>query len=258
MITNNKILVRSISATIENGKNLLGDAKLLFEWDRYSTALAIAVLSQEEFSKAFLLQLVADGALPWTSEVRRSMAMHECKHLLAIVMEWLSPWEQAMDQCNERSKKREEWMAWAQRRLDRYKQGLVPDLIDPEPKEPEVSFSEDVATALNIYRHEEIERMKSGQAFEDDEWSSGHARKIADGLLDRKKQSGFYVDITKNGDMRSHPKQITRDQASKEIERAERLSEGPSTLSHEYYKLKQVLPLLFEDQVKSNKEERQE
>ena len=81
----------SISATIENGKRLLEDAKFLFEWDRFPTALALAVLAQEEFAKAFLLQLVADGALPWVREVR--MARHECKQLLGLVMEWLPTWD---------------------------------------------------------------------------------------------------------------------------------------------------------------------
>ena len=55
-------LSKSISATIANGKKLLEDAQSLFDWERFSTAFALAVLAQEEFAKAFLLQLVADGA----------------------------------------------------------------------------------------------------------------------------------------------------------------------------------------------------
>ena len=83
-----EVLSKSISATVDNGKSLLDDAKMLFDWDRFSTALALGVLAQEEFAKAFLLQLVADDALPWLPEVRMSIARHQCKHLLAIVMEW--------------------------------------------------------------------------------------------------------------------------------------------------------------------------
>jgi hypothetical protein len=45
-------LERSSEACVENGKHLLGDAKIMFDWDRYSTAFALAVLSQEEFAKA--------------------------------------------------------------------------------------------------------------------------------------------------------------------------------------------------------------
>jgi AbiV family abortive infection protein len=90
-------LSASISAVTDNGKRLLEDAKLLFDWDRYSTALALAVLAQEEFAKGFLLQLVRDDILPWIPEVQRSIARHHCKHLLGIVMEWLPPvdWERA-------------------------------------------------------------------------------------------------------------------------------------------------------------------
>lgn len=93
MQPNPKALQASISATTENGRKLLEDAQLLFDCDRFSTALALAVLAQEEFAKAFLLQLVADGALPWMREVHLSMARHGGKHLLGLVMEWLPPWD---------------------------------------------------------------------------------------------------------------------------------------------------------------------
>ena len=70
-------LSKSISVTIANGNKLLDDAKLLFDFDRYPTALALSVLAQEEFAKAFLLRLVLDEALPWLPEVQRSMARHQ-------------------------------------------------------------------------------------------------------------------------------------------------------------------------------------
>ena len=53
----------------------------MLDWGRNSTALALAVLAQEEFSKAFILQLVKEGALPWISEMRQSIRRHHCKHL---------------------------------------------------------------------------------------------------------------------------------------------------------------------------------
>ncbi len=243
-----KVLQASISATTKNGKELLEDAKFLFDWDRFSTALALAILAQEEFAKAFLLQLVADGALPWVREVQRSMARHECKHLLGLVMEWLPPWDSPA--LAELSKRRGEWheqkMAWLQRCIDRYKQGnFAPDPNDPEPVEPDVSFPSDVATALNIYRHEEIERFGRGYPWRDADWSTGQARKIADGSLDRKKQSALYVHITKTGEVGLHPGLVTREQAAEAIERAERLQEIPVTFSDEYLALKEVLPALF-------------
>jgi hypothetical protein len=68
---------------------------------------------------------------------------------------------------------------------------------DPEPIEEDFRFPPDVATALNIYRFEELERLRSGSPWQDAEWATGTARKIADGSLDRKKQSALYVDISK-------------------------------------------------------------
>lgn len=248
MPPNADILSASISTTMDNGKKLLEDAKLLFDWDRYSTALALAVLAQEEFAKAFLLKLVADEALPWLPEVQRSMARHQCKHLLALVMEWLPPvdWDNALESYRRFNENHERRMAWLQRCIDRYKQGiLAPDPDDPEPKEPDVSFPTDVADALNIYRHEEIERLRSGYAERDEESRGGKARKIADGMLDRKKQSAFYVDISKTGQVGLHPGLVTREEASEAIERAERLTEGPDIFSAEYRLLTQVLPLIF-------------
>jgi AbiV family abortive infection protein len=82
-------LSTSVDACVSNGRNLFEDASLLFNWHRFSTALALAVLAQEEFSKAFILQLVSDSALPWIQPVRQSISRHQCKHLLAIVMDWL-------------------------------------------------------------------------------------------------------------------------------------------------------------------------
>jgi hypothetical protein len=98
------------------------------------------VLAQEEFSKAFILQLVADGALPWINAVRQSISKHQCKHLLAIVMDWLP-----------------NIYDW----LETYEQRKAAQLAT----EAEFRFPSDVATALNIYRHEEIERIRSGDPW---------------------------------------------------------------------------------------------
>jgi AbiV family abortive infection protein len=243
-----EVLTKSIAATIANGQRLLEDAKTLFDWDRFSTALALSVLAHEEFSKAFLLKLVLDGALPWLPEVQRSMARHECKHLLAIVMEWLPPFDldESIAQDRRNQERHEKKMGWLQRRLDRYAQGnFLSDPNDPEPVEPDFIFPPDVATALNIYRHEEIEKLRSGSPWKDADWATGKARKIADGSLDRKKQSAIYVNITKTGEIGLHPGLITREEASQEIKRAERLSDSSVTFSDEYRKLKEVLPHIF-------------
>ena len=250
MLPTAEILTASISTIMDNGKKLLEDAKLLFDWDRYSTALALAVLAQEEFAKSFLLRLVRDDVLPWLPEVQRSIAKHQCKHLLGIVMEWLPPvdWDNAFESYRRFNENHERRMEWMRRCIEWYKQGLLaPDPDDPEPKEPDVSFPVDVADALNIYRHEEIERLRSGYASRDEDWAGGKARKIADGLLDRKKQSALYVDISKTGQVGLHPGLITRDEATEATTRAERLAEGPDIFSDEYRLLTKVLPLIFQN-----------
>jgi hypothetical protein len=69
----------------------------------------------------------------------------------------------------------------------------------------------DVADAQNIFRHEEVERFrKFGNPCKDPEWASGKARKVADGFLDRRKQSALYVAISKIGEVGLHPGLITR------------------------------------------------
>lgn len=248
MLPKSDAFSKSIAATTDNGKRLLEDAQLLRDWDRFSTALGLAVLAQEEFAKAFLLQLVADGALPWLPEVQRSMARHQCKHLLGIVIDWLPSWDAVdlIEQHKRDTARHEQKMAWLQRRIDRYKQGiLTPDPSDPEPADPNVFFPDDVATALNIYRHEEIDRLRRGYAWKDADWSTGPARKVADGSLDRRKQSAFYVDITRTGEVGVHPGIIKCEDADEAIKRAQRMAEGPAIFFDEYRKLKEILPIIF-------------
>lgn len=249
MKPNDKVLRTSIDITVSNGKQLLSDAKFLFDFDRYPTAFSLAVLAQEEFAKAFLLQLVEDDALPWIPEVQRTMTRHQCKHLLAIVMEWLPAfdWETHFEKNKVREERHRQKMEWFQRRLDRSKRGdhsLHPE--DLEPLDPEVPFPRDVADALNIFRHEEVERFRQfGGPWKDPEWAQGNARRVADGFLDRKKQSAFYVDISKTGQVGLHPGLITRDETFTEMQRAERLSELPEKLSDEYRTLRHFMPEVF-------------
>lgn len=196
---------------------------MLFEWKRFSTALALAVLAQEEFAKAFILHLVMEGALPWTKEVRQSISKHQCKHLLAIVMEWLPSFDD-----------------WVQTSLEELS-------VSPTEEEAEFYLPDDVSDALNIYRHEEIERIRSGFSWKEEEWATGNARKIADGKLDRKKQSALYVDITKTGEVGLNPDLITSERAAEAIQRAERLSDSPLAPSAEYRQLKAIMTAIFEN-----------
>ena len=250
-----RVFSRSVTACIENGGKLLEDAQLLFERDRFSTAFALSILAQEEFAKAFLLQLVVDGALPWIPEVQRSMVRHQCKHLLALVMEWLPPfdWERFKAQYKLNAERHEQEMDRLQRRLERYTRGdFSSDVDDLEPEEGEFYFPPDIASALNVYRHEEIERLGSRSPRMNPDWATGKVRKIAKGAQDDKKQSGFYVDIGKTGHIGRHPGLVTREEASGAIGHAKRLSETRVTFSYEYQKLTEVLRLVFANLIRDS------
>lgn len=53
-------LLQAIHACVENGKRLQQDAELL-SMDQSVTEIALCILVQEEFAKAFLLQVVYEG-----------------------------------------------------------------------------------------------------------------------------------------------------------------------------------------------------
>ena len=166
---------RSITACIDNGNRLLEDA----EWslNPASTGLALALLAQEEAAKAFLLTLVRDGVLPWTQGIHRSLNVHAGKHLVSVVMEWL--------------------LAVSEQKL---KDGVDPLGLTDSPTQ----LPPDVAVAMNIFRHELIEKLGSGHPERYDDWH-GRARRLAEGKLDRKKQSALYVGVGRDGSLASVP-----------------------------------------------------
>ena len=175
MMVDDEAVQKSLRACLRNAKELVDAA----EWSLRGqpSGLALAMLSQEECAKAFVFALVRDGILPWTAEVRRSLSYHECKNLITIVMEWLSA-------VNE--------MRFQETSL---REG---------PSESVQHLPADVAIALNIYRHELIERVPGRGTERYPEWD-GVARKVAGGKRDRKKQAALYVGIGEDGGVASEP-----------------------------------------------------
>lgn len=184
-------LTDSIASCIANGERLVEDAELLHSFCRFPTALSISVLAQEEFAKAFLLVLVRREVIPWTIECQKALRSHDCKHLAGVMIEWLGP---PLDEALARSS------------------------TSSRGKQFE-SFPPNIAVAINILRHEKFERFRSGYADRDPE-DNGPSRKIAEGLLDRVKQRGFYVGITKQGQVDSLPNHVTEVQSHEQFERA--------------------------------------
>lgn len=242
-------LSNSIDACVKNARGLIEDAEILWNMDRFPRALALAILAQEEAAKAFLLQLVKDDALPWCQAVLRSLANHESKHLAALVLEWTTPadLEGWLHNISKFWTRHEAFLAWSKRCDSREACGLPGyDSTDPVPEAPTCEVPDGIADALNIYRHEKIELLSGSGPYRDEEWANGKSRRIADGLIDKKKQATFYVALGKTGQVISTPDSCTSVDALRQIQQANRLIEQWPIISDEYSALRRFLPLLFD------------
>jgi AbiV family abortive infection protein len=162
-------------ACIDNAGRLLVDAEYC---TNSSTGFALALLAQEECAKAFVLALVAHGVIPWSSEIKRSLYVHNCKHVLLIVLEWLSTKHAVRE------------AAWLN--------------SETQPPVSSTHIPAEVAKAMNVYRHEMLEDQKRNLDSPRPEWN-GEARKIARGKRDRKKQDALYIGVGKDGQVTSGP-----------------------------------------------------
>jgi len=78
-------LEESAQASFENGCALHEDALVLYSSGRFARAAALAVLAEEEFSKAFLLSTCAVEQR-WDSNIFKSLREHNMKQSLAEVL----------------------------------------------------------------------------------------------------------------------------------------------------------------------------
>jgi AbiV family abortive infection protein len=189
----------AIEACIENGKRLLEDSENLRDFERFSTAKALAILAQEEFAKAYIIKLVQEGAIPWCDEIMKATRDHHCKQLMGIVMEYLfTPWD--VESLLERES----------RIRERFSDFLLPSKV---------------ADALNIFCHEKIARFKSSSWFwgEDPKYDV-EAKEVWKGSIDKSKQNALYVSVGKDGTVTNIPRSDS-DDVSKHIEYAKVLEE---------------------------------
>jgi len=192
----------AIEACIENGKRLLEDSEHLLDFERFPTAKALAVLAQEEFAKAYIIQFVQEGAIPWCDEILRATRDHHCKQLMGILMEYLfTPWD-------------------ADNLLDREER--------IKEKSPDFLLPGKVADALNIFCHEKIAGWKSSQwCWAEDPDYDVAAKKVWKGEIEKTKQNALYVSIGKDGSVANTP-HSNIDDVKKQIEYAEILKEVAS------------------------------
>ena len=78
-------------AAYENGCSLRQDATTLFEADRFPRAAALAILAEEEFSKAFILIISAKQGR-WDSNIFKALRRHSEKQGISEAMRGYFDW----------------------------------------------------------------------------------------------------------------------------------------------------------------------
>lgn len=189
-IHNKSHVSHAMSACVENGQRLHQDAEWLGT-DRSATAVALCILAQEEFAKAFLLHLACEGIIPWTAKVRESLRNHRHKQLMGFIMEWLSPSD-------------DEFSA-------RIGRGIGDSTLPAH-----------VADAMKLY----VEKVQpQGHITCPPAASDPIAKSIAGGDRDKIKQDALYVRLSEDGDVISVPTQVTPEMIEAELDRTKRLSD---------------------------------
>ncbi len=188
----------AILASLENGDRLCEDAESMFDWGRSPTAYALAVLAQEEYTKAFLLSLVDAGALQWSTELRRALHDHVCKQLASVILDYLSP---DIDEFLRRH-----------------------DLSRIGEKRP--VFPSDVLDAIYVICHARIPRERERWWLDPSECLlEEKINAIADGRIDGQKQDAIYVRIGKAGGVLAQPGRVSPEAAKTEVERTKRIGQ---------------------------------
>jgi AbiV family abortive infection protein len=184
----------TVKSVIENAERLFDDAKLLEGMERFPSAYAISILAQEEFGKAFLLHLAAEQRVPWTPGLQRALRNHQCKQLVALVMEYIQ------------------------------RKDFLELLQEPDRFRGASSLPAHVMDAIHIVVHEHIRELDRA-AWVDEGERKVHpiANRIAHGILDREKQSGIYIHVGWNGTIRKAPHMVTAQRCQEEIARTERV-----------------------------------
>lgn len=183
----------TLKIVVANAARLFEDAKLSEELERHPTAFGLAVLAQEEYGKAFLVHLAADHQVPWTAELEKATRNHLCKQLVALVLEYVS------------------------------RKDFSELLEEPDKFRGASTLPGHVLSAIEIVVHEHVRNWSRA------EWSDGAqvhpmANRIARGVLDREKQTGFYVHVGWDGCVRRAPWMISGSRCREELARTERVS----------------------------------
>jgi hypothetical protein len=207
-------LKKSIDAVLANGKRLIAEARDYLSYETPpATAYFLVQIAQEEFAKAFLLEMVRRGVIPWSNYILRATRDHICKQLVCLVMEYLSPDDE---------------------RFFNWKPGVVEEV------------PQSVYDAIQVLRYERIGGWEPGGCclvepinYEKEPLA------VLKGNQDRFKQRTLYVSIDRNGKVSSQPGTgISAESLEAEIEKAKRLEFIVDT-THDH-RIVEAFRLLFE------------
>jgi AbiV family abortive infection protein len=218
----------AISACVANGKRLLEDAEWLRDSDCNPTTLALTILAEEEFAKAFFLYLLQDGVIPSTPEVWRTLRDHHCKHLLTIMMEYLHEGDDL---------------------IPRFDAQYDPERILPR----------DVASAVNLLRFEKIRKWESPHSDVLEPEHYDRRIKKLPVKIDQTKQSAIYVDVSREGRVVSTPTSVTAEQIKSEHEKcshlldlARQIEAGYVLLHRDFERLKDAFNVVFTPPIRTD------
>ena len=186
-----EVLTASITACLDNGERLLNDAQWLEFQKSLATKLMLSMIAQEEFAKAFLLFLVREEVLPWSKYIHRAMRDHACKQLVGLLIEFLDPPWETIDDLNRQIA---EEIA----------------LGDELPRR--------IASAILILRHEKIGKWEGRKPVSVE--FEAFADHVGRGVRDQIKQDALYVRLGMDGAVVSTPAEVTDTIAEAEYNRA--------------------------------------
>lgn len=187
-------LSKAVIESWQSGDRLYEDAKQLQECERFPTAYSLFILAQEEFAKSFLLQLVTDDSLPWSIGLQRALRNHNCKQLAGLIMDYIQ---------------RDDFLVL---------------MNDPNRFKGASTLPLHIIDAIHLIVHEFVfKRSRSDWLYEESRKLDPIAVQIAKGMVDREKQSGFYVQLGFDGNILSTPTQVSATQCQAELERTHRI-----------------------------------
>jgi AbiV family abortive infection protein len=191
---------RAKELILKNAQRLLADAQMLKDFDGIPSAFALTVLAEEEFAKAFILYLVEMEVIPWTREIARSLNDHSSKHLIGIVVDWVTTF--IADFFTELGKD--------------YKNLEVSKL----PWTPEG------AHAMNIYRHNRVGRFRNGDEALTVNYTEPEEKAVDRAIekRDKSKQDAIYVAVASDGGVARSPFDTSVEKLREERERADRFN----------------------------------